>query len=391
MPVKVRVLGAEAVPPGADGLVRLHLARAAAPAARGPVRAPGERPVRDGRRWRGPRRGAGPPGVQGPARPSPSTGWWPSAGGSTCRRAGGLTGERRPPTSVAGSTAPGVVERLVDDLAARVAAAGPLGLDVARLDERERAVSASVAGRRGRGGRARPADVRRPPRPTTPSWPPWRRPAFTPPGPEGVDRAELRELVRRGLVVERDGVYFAPSAVDAAAQVAARLLAAKPEGFTVAELRDALGTTRKHGCPSPASSTPAASPAAAATSASPAPASRPERQPPRTDNSTGSVTPAHPGRAFRQIRSKVRWRCGASSPHVIAAGAGGASSWGRVRVQLVPSARRFGTLRRGRRRSRRSGLERGQLAGTTALRERPPSGRRRGLQVAGQLGHLGRW
>ena len=68
---------------------------------------------------------------------------------------------------------------------------------------------------------------------------------FTPPGPEGVDRAELRELVRRGLVVERDGVYFAPSTVAAAAQVAARLLAAKPEGFTVAELRDAIGATRK--------------------------------------------------------------------------------------------------------------------------------------------------
>ncbi len=69
LPVKVRVLGAEAVPPGGRGFVRLHLARAAAAAPRGPVRAPGERPLRDGRGWRGPRRGAGPPGVQGPARP----------------------------------------------------------------------------------------------------------------------------------------------------------------------------------------------------------------------------------------------------------------------------------------------------------------------------------
>ena len=55
----------------------------------------------------------------------------------------------------------------------------------------------------------------------------------TPPSPEGIDRAELRELVRRGLVVERDGLYFAPSAIDAAAAGAARLLAASPDGFTV--------------------------------------------------------------------------------------------------------------------------------------------------------------
>ena len=69
---------------------------------------------------------------------------------------------------------------------------------------------------------------------------------FSPPGPEGVDRNELRELVRRGLVVERDGVYFAPAVVDDAANVVARLLAAQPEGFTVAEIRDALGTSRKY-------------------------------------------------------------------------------------------------------------------------------------------------
>ena len=59
----------------------------------------------------------------------------------------------------------------------------------------------------------------------------------------------LRQLVQRGLVVERDGVHFAASAIDEAARVAAQLLAAKPDGFTVAELRDAIGATRKHALP----------------------------------------------------------------------------------------------------------------------------------------------
>src|SRR5262249_21678250 len=71
---------------------------------------------------------------------------------------------------------------------------------------------------------------------------------FTPPSPaeSGVAAAELRELVRRGLVVERDGVYFAPTAIDDAARTVARLLATSPDGVTVAEVRDALGTTRKY-------------------------------------------------------------------------------------------------------------------------------------------------
>ena len=71
----------------------------------------------------------------------------------------------------------------------------------------------------------------------------------TPPPPDGVDRTELRELVRRGLVVECDGCYFAPSAIATAARAAARLLRARPDGFTVGEFRDEVGATRKHAVP----------------------------------------------------------------------------------------------------------------------------------------------
>jgi selenocysteine-specific elongation factor len=40
-------------------------------------------------------------------------------------------------------------------------------------------------------------------------------------------------------------VWFSAGAVDAAARTVAGLLAARPDGFTVAEARDALGTSRK--------------------------------------------------------------------------------------------------------------------------------------------------
>ena len=50
-------------------------------------------------------------------------------------------------------------------------------------------------------------------------------------------------------MIERDGAYFGPLAVAEAARRLAAALAARPEGITVAQVRDALGTTRKHALP----------------------------------------------------------------------------------------------------------------------------------------------
>ena len=97
-----------------------------------------------------------------------------------------------------------------------------LGLDIAALDERDRAVldaarrdgDVAVAG--GRAVRAGAAD----PLAGHPFVAALEAAPFRPPSPAefGVDPAELRELVRRGLVVEQDGVWFAPAAIDDAAQ-----------------------------------------------------------------------------------------------------------------------------------------------------------------------------
>ncbi len=59
----------------------------------------------------------------------------------------------------------------------------------------------------------------------------------------------MRELVRRGDVVDLDGVYFAAAAVDQAAAQVARLLDDHPEGVTVAQMRDAWVTSRKVALP----------------------------------------------------------------------------------------------------------------------------------------------
>ncbi len=74
-----------------------------------------------------------------------------------------------------------------------------------------------------------------------------------------LDPTERRELVRRGLVVELDGLLFAPSAVDQAARAAARLLAAPPaageDGFTVGSSATRWGRPASTRCPCWRSST----------------------------------------------------------------------------------------------------------------------------------------
>ena len=134
------------------------------------------------------------------------------------------TGERRPGRWV-------VAPAVVDDLRARLEAGTPL----AELDERERDLAEAeglVAAE-----------------PEVPYLAALAASPFSPPGPEGVPAEDLRALARTGGAVAVDGTWFAATAVDAAAEVARRLLADHPGGFTVAQLRDALGTTRKHAVP----------------------------------------------------------------------------------------------------------------------------------------------
>ena len=72
---------------------------------------------------------------------------------------------------------------------------------------------------------------------------------FKPPEPTSVDKPELRELVRRGLAIEEGGIYFSPQAIEEATRILSLMLQEAPEGITVGEIREKLGTTRKYVLP----------------------------------------------------------------------------------------------------------------------------------------------
>ena len=164
-----------------------------------------------------------------------------------------LTGERREPNLAGWIVDPATLQATQRDLRARIDKASDLGLNLATLNARERLVAEHLDGVVIEAGRAHPG--RRvdtlaghpflaaleeqpfsPPEPSSPGTPP-------------VEPEELRELLRRKLVVSVDGVVFAASAIDRAARAVAELLAARPDGFTVAEFRDHVGTTRKYALP----------------------------------------------------------------------------------------------------------------------------------------------
>jgi selenocysteine-specific elongation factor len=159
-----------------------------------------------------------------------------------------LTGERRAATIGRWVGAPGKLDAMLADVRARVDAADSLGLDVASLDEREREALAQADGLELVAGRVRVAAVVDP-LADHPFVGALASSLFAPPAADGVDRAALRALIQRGLVLEHDGVWFHPDVVGAATQVAKDLLAENPDGFTIAQFRDKVGATRKHALP----------------------------------------------------------------------------------------------------------------------------------------------
>jgi selenocysteine-specific elongation factor len=168
-----------------------------------------------------------------------------------------LTGQRREPgvgrwvvSGAAREAATHRLEELVDT-------AGLEGVDLARLDERQRALAPQVAGLEMADGRLRRRGSPGPDLgplaasvPVEPALHPWlealRDHPFEPPPPDGVDRGRLRQWLREGGVVETEGFYFSAAAVTEAAQTVARLLTETGDGVTASAVRTALGTSRKY-------------------------------------------------------------------------------------------------------------------------------------------------
>ena len=246
LPVRMRILGLEALSPGESGLVRVHLPRRLPllPGDRFVLRESGRAETIGG----GTVLDVDPVLPAAKARPDQSVdrviaerGWVDTD------RLALLTGQRRDPDIGRWAVNPDVLADTETRLREAVDGAGPLGLDVAGLNERERAVLSRLENVTVKGGRARPVGQSDPCE-NHPYTAALEVAPFVPPDPEavGVGRREVRELVKRGMVVDQDGVFFAVSALEAASSVLAEMLAAQPDGVTVAEVRERLGTTRKY-------------------------------------------------------------------------------------------------------------------------------------------------
>ncbi|HEX4220181.1 MAG TPA: selenocysteine-specific translation elongation factor [Acidimicrobiales bacterium] len=161
-----------------------------------------------------------------------------------------ITGERAAPTVGRWVVDPSALTVAGADLVERCRAAGVDGVDLAVLDERARAiVDDGLSGVEVRGDRLVDSSVA-PPEGMSESA---RRVletlddgGWSPELPPMADRAALRELERLGLAVEAGEVWFSASSVHSAVGVLGRLLEAKPDGLTVSEARDALGSSRKY-------------------------------------------------------------------------------------------------------------------------------------------------
>ncbi len=246
-PVRVRVLGPSEIQPGTEGPVRLHL--------------PVGLPLLPGDRFilresgRGETLGGGeildvdPIVAAAKAQPDRSLDRVIAERGRVdVDHLLRLTGEHRKADVGNWAVDPAVLKARHTELSEAIAASGPLGLDIAKLDDFGRALLDTIEGVAVDHGHARAIDAV-----DTLTGHAYidalEASPFAPPDPEGIDRAELRELVRRGDVVEEGGVYFAASALDAAARVVADLLSRQPDGVTVAQVRDEWGTSRKYAIP----------------------------------------------------------------------------------------------------------------------------------------------
>ncbi|HEX2785237.1 MAG TPA: SelB C-terminal domain-containing protein, partial [Ilumatobacteraceae bacterium] len=246
-PVKVRVLGSDSIGPGDSGLVRLHLARSL-PLVRGDrfvMRESG----RDETVGGGEVLDVAPVLPASKARPDRSIerivaehGW------IDIDDLEALTGERREAAISRYVVSPEWLKTAQSDVRTRVEGAGEMGLDIAELDDRQRVVAALLDDVTVEAGRARLVGTSDPLK-DHPFLAALLAGGVTPPEPAGIDKYQLGELLRRKLVVERDGVYFHPATIDHVADAAARLLSAQPDGFTVSQLRDDLGVSRKYALP----------------------------------------------------------------------------------------------------------------------------------------------
>jgi selenocysteine-specific elongation factor len=247
IPARVRVLGPESIAPGHDGLVRLHLSRSVPllPGDRYVLRESGRSETVGG----GEILDVAPKLPASRAQPSRSVdrvisehGW------ITADALTRLTGEQRDAQFGEWIVAPEILTSLITTIESLITKAGDGGIDLISLDERQRLVIATLPHLSIKEGRVTIAGVHDPLL-DHPVIEILARAGCAPTPPSGITPPELRRLAKAGLLFEREGEWFHVSALETARAVAATLLQANPDGFTMSQFREALGVTRKHAVP----------------------------------------------------------------------------------------------------------------------------------------------
>jgi selenocysteine-specific elongation factor len=244
-PARIRLLGAvDQIDPGAIGKVRLYLDRSvpALPGDRFILRESGRSETIGGGRFLDvdpvvPVKEANPDG--NPDRVIRERGW------IEADQFARLTGELRQPNLGAWLVSNDALEETESSVRNRISAAGDLGLDIALLDQRERAILEVRDDILVEDGRVTIGESV-----SGLSDHPWiaelDSDPFHPPAPSNIDRAEVRTMVRQGLVIESEGIYFTAAAIERVADLLRDRLSDEPEGVTVADVRDMLDTSRKY-------------------------------------------------------------------------------------------------------------------------------------------------
>ena len=133
------------------------------------------------------------------------------------------------------------------EVVALITASKDLGVDVATLSAQQRLVLPTLTNVTVREGRARSADAN-----DVASHPMVKQFADAgcmPPDSASVDKAIVRQLVQRGVLVHCDELYFHSSAIEKAIASVRDLLITNPQGFTIAQFREHLGVSRKYALP----------------------------------------------------------------------------------------------------------------------------------------------
>ena len=133
------------------------------------------------------------------------------------------------------------------EVVALITASKDLGVDVATLSAQQRLVLSTLTNITVSEGRARSTDANDVA--LHPMVKQFADAGCMPSDPEQFDKAIIRQLVQRGILVHCEELYFHSSAIDTAVTAARQLLASNPQGFTVAQFREHLGVSRKYALP----------------------------------------------------------------------------------------------------------------------------------------------